>query len=113
MRAYVLPVEGPLRTIELVKGESHLEVLQEAVGGHIEALPFRPDPGVTIYVNEEGKYECEPNMRATDVMIGTIFPGDYIAGPMVIAGFDAVTGEHVDLPEPPAKVRLVLREAAL
>jgi hypothetical protein len=54
-------------------------------------------------------------MRATDVMVpgAGLFWGDYIAGPLLLCGFDARTGEHVDLSEPViARARLIEREAA-
>jgi hypothetical protein len=87
---------------------SALDVLQSAVGGMIEALrlPYREGDKATCYVNDEGKYTClddegnvEVNHRATALMkpgVG-LFPGDFIAGPFVIAGFDPSTGKHTDL----------------
>jgi hypothetical protein len=77
-----------------------LEALQGIVGGHIEAVPVPPflngAPRATCYVNEDGKYACAPNMAATDFMVPGmgLFMGDYIAGPLVIVGFDPETGEH-------------------
>ena len=54
-------------------------------------------------------------MRATDFLV----PGeglmwnDYIAGPMLLCGFDIRTGEHALLPEGVVKrARLIEREAA-
>jgi hypothetical protein len=106
MRAVVIPVEGPVMSLDLPDSGSALDVLQSAVGGMIEALPFPGFDDVTTYVNEEGKFTCldddgnvEVNLRATALMkpgIG-LFPGDFIAGPFVIAGFDPSTGEHIDL----------------
>jgi hypothetical protein len=110
MRAVVVPVEGPVVPLDLPHEGSAPNVLQAAVGGMIEALPFPYGEGdkATCYVNEEGKYTClddegnvEVNRRATALMkpgIG-LFPDDFIAGPMVIAGFDPRTGEHIDLPD--------------
>jgi hypothetical protein len=111
MRAVVIPVEGPVVPLDLPDEGSALGVLQTAVGGMIEALPFpyREGDKATCYVHDEGKYAClddegnvEVNLRATALMkpgIG-LFPGDFISSPMVIAGFDPSTGEHIDLADP-------------
>jgi hypothetical protein len=108
MRAVVVPVEGPVTPLEIPDEGSALDVLQSAVGGMIEALPFPYKEGekATCYVNEEGKYTClddegnvEVNLRATARMkpgVG-LFRGDFIAGPFVVAGFDPSTGRHRDL----------------
>ena len=109
MRAVVVPVEGPVVPLD-IPDKNALGVLQSAVEGMIEALPFpyREGDKAAVYVNEEGKFSCldddgnvEVNRRATALMkpgIG-LFLGDFIAGPMVIAGFDPRTGEHIDLDE--------------
>jgi hypothetical protein len=70
--------------------ENSLEFLQQAVGGFVEHLPF-PIEGVDAWVNEEGKiFGLEPNPVATSEMrnAGLLFPGDYIAGVMVLTGHD-------------------------
>ena len=56
-----------------------------------------------------------PNMRATDFMVPGVglFPGDYIAGPFLLCGFDVNTGEHGELPaEVIERARLIESEAA-
>ncbi|HEY7621727.1 MAG TPA: DUF3846 domain-containing protein [Solirubrobacteraceae bacterium] len=124
MKVLVIPVAGPLEEVVLVPGDRFdggtLGQLQELVDGMIEAVPL---PGfisqadaATSYVNEEGKLlGLAPNMRATDFFvpgIGLHF-GDYIAGPLVLAGFDPHTGEHAELPAPvAARARLIEREAS-
>jgi hypothetical protein len=116
-RALVIPVRGPVETIELNGG---LEQLHAIVGGLVQALPLPEaidrDQRATVYINEEGKLDpdAKPNMRATDFMVPGVglFLGDYIVGPMIVAGFDPRTGEHTELP--PAverRVRLIEREA--
>lgn len=109
IRALVIPVKGETYQIELDfyvteegRDASALETLQAAVGGNIEAIEVAPL--VTAYVNEEGKYACldengdvEVNRRATIAMRSRLFEGDFIAGPMVVAGFNPMTGEHRDL----------------
>lgn len=116
MKALLIPVEGPVETIEL---DGTLAQLQKLVDGMIEALPLPdfidPQGEATSYVNEEGKFTQQPNMRATDFMVPGVglFMGDYIAGPFLICGFDARQGEHAELPDGiEARVRLIEREAA-
>lgn len=115
-KALLIPVEGPVREIEIEDG---LDPLQEAVEGDIEAINLPefidPDGTATAYINDEGKFTKEPNMRATDFMVPGIglFMGDYIAGPMLLMGFDPETGENEDVPEKIVKrARLIEREAA-
>ena len=121
-RAIVIPPEGPFRDIALEEHEGlHLKHLQELVGGDIEALPLPPafdrTARATCYINEEGKYAegCAPNQRATDFLVPGIglFYGDYVAGTMVLVGFDPEAGEH--LPDPPEdsvrRAKLVAKES--
>jgi hypothetical protein len=119
MKALVIPVEGPLYWMDL-GGDNDLPTLQAAVGGFIEAvrLPEFVDPAgcATGYINEEGKLVDEPevNWRATDFMVPGVGLrwGDFIAGPMVLVGFDPSTGLHERLPEKvEARARLIEREA--
>lgn len=111
----VIPVEGPIEVREI---EDDLTSLQQLVGGYIEALPV-PEfiPGAdeaTIYVNDD-KAGLVPNMRATDFMVPGvgIFFGDYVAGTMLLLGFDITRGEHT--PSVPqalvARAKLIEREA--
>lgn len=86
--------EEPVRRIDV----SGLESLQAAVGGNIEAVPFRGEHRLTVYVHMEGKFECEPNPRATRLLGPGLFAGDFVAGPALICGFDPDEGENVDLP---------------
>jgi hypothetical protein len=120
--ALVIPVEGPLYELELGRpGGGDLEVLQEAVGGRIQAIPLpefiRSADMATAYMNEEGKFDpdCKPNMRATDYLVPGVglFFGDYIAGAMVLAGFNPNTGTHAALPQPVIdRARLIEKEAS-
>lgn len=117
MDAYVIPPVGPIETIVL---DGTLKQLQDTVGGYIEAVPLPSFiPGAekaTAYLHGEGKFNpsCEPNMRATDFMVPGIglLPGDYIAGTMLVCGFDITTGEHADVPEGVVRrIRLIEKEA--
>jgi hypothetical protein len=116
--ALLTPVEGPVQTVEL---DGTLEQLQGIVGGLVQALPVPEficaDDGSTAYVNEEGKFDpdCGPNMRATDFLVPGVglFWGDYVAGPMLVCGFDPRASRHAALPDAVEKrVRLIEREAA-
>jgi Domain of unknown function (DUF3846) len=118
--AIVIPVSGPVEEVLL---DGTLEHLQRLVGGWIEALPVpeavvRDAHRCTCYVNEDGKFAVpvEPNMRATDFLVPGVglFFGDYIAGPLVIVGFDSLSGEHIDVPDSVRRrVRLIESEAGV
>jgi hypothetical protein len=121
MKALVIPVDGPLYEVDLDNANDHgsLKALQDAVGGYIEAVAL-PDfikgaRNATAYVNEEGKLEGLPiNWRATDYMVPGVglMVGDYIAGPMVLAGFSIRTGDHRPLPQPVIdRARLIEEES--
>ena len=117
--ALVVPVEGPITEIELDPDASNLKTLQAAVGGYIEAVAIPSfiscDDQATAYVNEEGKLLGLPvNRRATDFFVPAVglFWGDYIAGPLVLAGFDPETGEYTALPKTIIhRIRLIEKEA--
>lgn len=118
VRAVVIPVTGPIRKIDLEPG---LEPLQEIVGGLIQPIDLynirkEGEGHGTAYVNEEGKYECEPNMRATDFCCPgvVLMMGDYICGDMIVVGFDPMTGTHEDVPDGlVARIDAIAKEAAL
>ena len=124
-RALLIPVEGPITELHLPPSSdpssdrSSLRTLQEAVGGWIEAVAIpefvTDSERATAYVNEEGKLEALPiNRRATDMMVPGVglMWGDYIAGPMVVCGFDPRTGENASIPPGvERRVRLIEHEA--
>ena len=89
-------VDEPVRRITV----DGLDGLQAAVGGSIEAVDTATlGDQLTSYVNENGKYDgSEPNPRATTLMGPSLFAGDFIAGPLLICGFDPRTGENRDCP---------------
>lgn len=99
----VVSPEGPTHVAEIPR--ESLDALQALVGGMIEALPLPefidPDGKATAYINDSGKGALPPNMRATDFLVPGVglFYGDYIAGTMVLCGFDAETGENESVPE--------------
>jgi hypothetical protein len=118
-KAIVIPSEGPVEEIEIPDdGVSSLECLQRLVGGHIEAINVPSEFGgddATAYLNEDGKHnpKCKPNMRATDFFVPGfgLFPGDYIAGTVVLVGFTP-SGDHKDVNDKIIRrARLIEREA--
>lgn len=121
-RGLVIPDDGsPVWEIQVGSSGKGLNALQEAVAGWIEAIgvPEFIDPNgrTTCYLNEEGKYmdHCKPNMRATDFLVPGVGLrwGDYIAGNMIVIGFNPRTGENEDIaPHVEQRIRLIEREAA-
>lgn len=81
----VVPVEGPIRTETIETAPAILDVLQRLVGGYIE--PIELPTGDTAFIDEEGKLKgYQLNPRADAGMKGRLFPGDYIAGDLVVVG---------------------------
>lgn len=120
MIGIVIPVTGPF--IEM-HGDPQLAQLQELCGGGlIQAVPLPAFLGdaadhATSYVNEEGKFRDDLilNRRATDFFVpgSGLMWGDYIAGTLVVCGFDPRTGDHAELPGPVlTRIRVIEREAA-
>jgi hypothetical protein len=90
VRALLIPVFGPVEEGE----QDGLDDLRRLVEGHIEALPMRGREDANAYVNEAGLLAGLPrNARATLLL------GFRIAGPAVLCGFDATTGEQTAIPE--------------
>jgi len=101
-------ITQPIVFEQLPEGKT-LEFLQGRVGGLIERVPF-PVDGVDAYINEEGKFApfvletgeivsgLPVNELATALMHehGLLFPGDYVAGDMVLVSSDG-DGETVGL----------------
>lgn len=80
-----IPVQGAPSLLTVEDGQSTLDVLQEAVGGYIEAVGV--NDGYTIYLNEEGKLDGLPlNEQATRLTRGILSPFDLVAGDVVLAG---------------------------
>ena len=77
-----------------------LHGLQAAVGGDIEAVDTAVlGDQLTSYINAEGKFNgSQPNPRATELLGPGLFAGDFIAGPLLICGFDPDEGENRDCP---------------
>lgn len=85
-----------------------LESIRRLTGGgklHMYAIPKQLVGGknTVAYVNADGRYTYRGtvNYRATLFMspgLGLV-SGDYIAGPMVVIGYDPRTAKHVDAPK--------------
>jgi hypothetical protein len=90
-------IDEPLQRISV----DGLADLQAAVEGDIEAYPYHADDTITTYGNDEAKLVDEPQMntRATQLMGPGLFAGDYIAGNLVVCGFDHDEGENLDCPD--------------
>ncbi|MEA2309804.1 MAG: hypothetical protein QOI65_2090 [Thermoleophilaceae bacterium] len=89
-------VQEPVRRITV----GGLHDLQAAVGGDIEAVDTAVlGDQLTSYINAEGKLNgCQPNPRATQLLGPGLFAGDWIAGPLLVCGFDPAEGENRDCP---------------
>lgn len=105
LKAVVIAEEAPTREVNLPRGDGGdtLDSLQALVGGRIEALPVPSVEGwvyddATAYINDESKFLCLANARATKFMAPILSQGDTIHGPLVVCGFDASTGENRDIP---------------
>lgn len=94
-RCAVIYVDGQIE----IKQLDGLKDLQETVGGLIESLPLRD--GADVYVNEEGKYTCYPNIFATFIMQinKRLNVGDYVSGNMIIVGAPDEDGNDTDIPQ--------------
>lgn len=96
-------------TIKEQDGQASLKDLQKHVGGYIE--PFNPlFENITLYVNEDGMSQCEPNRLITATQhaaeILHVKPGTPLAvlyGDIIAIGFDPETGECRDLTDSEAQ----------
>lgn len=105
MKAILVPVGAMPRVIEV----DGLKDMQKAVGGCIEPCSWVFGDEPAVYVNEEGKFTCEPNraIYATAADEGcvkwdgsTVHEGDVLDilfGDVVCVGFDPETGESRDV----------------
>ena len=106
MKAILVPVGAMPRTVEI---DGSLKSMQEAVGGNIELCSWVFNDQPTVYVNEEGKFTCEPNraVYATEADEGCVKwdgtkvkRGDLLEilfGDILCVGFDPETGEDRDV----------------
>jgi hypothetical protein len=94
-KGIVIYIDGTVETRDF----NGLKDYQDAVGGLIEALPLTG--GADVYVNEDGKVMCQPNIFATFIMQinRRLNHGDYVAGNMVVIGKPDSEGNDTDAPE--------------
>lgn len=105
MKAIIIPVGAMPRTIDI----DGLKDIQRAVGGNIELCSWVFNDQPTVYVNEEGKFTCEPNraVYATEADEGCVRwdgtkvkRGDLLEilfGDILCIGYDPETGEDRDV----------------
>ena len=106
MKAIIIPVGAMPRTFEI---DGSLKSMQEVVDGNIELCSWVFNDQPAVYVNEEGKYACEPNraVYATKADEGCIKwdgskvkEGDLLEilfGDVLCVGYDPETGEDRDV----------------
>lgn len=101
MRAILVPVGGEPRTVELSDTDT-LKDMQKYVGGRIESMPWVFDDAPSLYVNDEGKFTCQPNRAVYASESGVAWDGtainvgdvlDIIFGDFICVGFDPETGD--------------------
>jgi hypothetical protein len=94
-KGIVIYIDG---TVE-VKDFKGLKDYQDAVGGLIESLPLTGD--ADVFVNEDGKQMCSPNIFATFIMQinSRLNHGDYVAGNMIVIGKPDSEGNDTDAPD--------------
>lgn len=122
MRALVIPVDGPVRVVDMEEG-AWLAQAQEVVGGLVQPVELNlrllrgPLAGrwpTEVYVNEDAA-GLRPNMRATDYVVPgvSILWGDCLCGDVLVCGFDPARGVHRDVcPAAERRARLVESEAS-
>ena len=106
MKAIIVPVGAMPEVVEI---DGSLRSMQEAVGGNIELCSWVFNDRPTVYVNEEGKFTCEPNraVYATEADEGCVRwdgsivkRGDLLEilfGDILCVGYDPETGEDRDV----------------
>lgn len=107
MRALLLHEDGRCEEITVAPGLGGLyNALSTDTGGctNVEALPiFPPRPGrddATLWIDGEGK-DVRPHNPFATVWLRIhrlLFPGDYLAGPLLLIGFNPRSGSSRPLP---------------
>lgn len=83
--ATLIKTDGTVSTVTPKNGTDYkLEELKRFVGGYIEIIYLTDDK--IMVINEEGKFQCEPNLTATIIARRnySIAGSDYIAGNALI-----------------------------
>jgi len=94
--ALVIPFAGEAEVVDLDAPEGSLKVLQNAVGGWVQAIDLNEK--VTMWLNEEGKMIGLPlNAIATEMWTRVFGPTDIMVGNAVITGGVDEEGETLGL----------------
>ena len=96
-KAVKVSVLGDMEIINLDAPQGSLSVLQEAVGGYVEAV--RLSSVLTMWVHEEGKFAPEPviNVVGNTFFQLTFGKCDVIVGDIALTGGVDAEGETIDL----------------
>lgn len=107
-KAIKINTDGTLTELDLDSAEGSLKVLQNAVGGWVQAIDLTPE--VTMWINEEGKLDGLPlNFHGTMFWSASFgFGTDQIVGDIVLTGGTDEEGETLELS---AKAEEVIRTA--
>lgn len=83
--AQIIRTDGTTIDVEPKNGtDFQLEELQAVVEGYIQVIHI--GDGEVMVVNEDGKFQCEWNGKATTLakMRRAIYPNDYISGNVLV-----------------------------
>jgi hypothetical protein len=84
-KAFKLSVHGETQLVDLDAPEGSLKVLQDAVGGWVEAVDLSAD--LTMWCNEEGKLDGSIlNVKATEQFREVFGAVDAIMGDVIFTG---------------------------
>lgn len=118
---HVIREDASSEDVPAKNDESSLKALQTLVGGYVEcvqivhATPARM--GLDLWLNEEGKFREDfgRNEIATFLChrLNLIAPGDWIAGPVVIAQSDHEGATHPFTPEALERFGFAMRDLIL
>jgi hypothetical protein len=100
MRAYLISSDETVAVREVDPQDDR--ALAALVGGDLQGSDYPGRADVYCYLNEEGKIHGLPvNRRATRLLAGALAADDWIAGNLVICGFDTATGANLPCPDLP------------
>lgn len=98
MKALVVPVLGnPVVVTGDWDAAGVIAAVLDCETFELVNIPGTHKPALSLYFDEEGKYERDVNKVATSLVAEVLQVGDYIAGPAMIIGYDPESGDSVDL----------------
>jgi hypothetical protein len=103
-KAIIIPVEGETKVVDLEAPEGSLKVLQNAVGGWVQALDLTER--LTMWCDEEGKVTGKPvNILATRMFWNAFgVNDDIIVGDIILTGGTDEEGATLGLTEEQVKI---------